>query len=249
MNIQKFLDRIGFEDEIDISLKCLTELQNCCLRSIPFENLDMHRGIKLDYSPGPVYEKIVEHRRGGVCFECNGLFYDVLTTIGYKVDMLSAKMLSDGGPPDSYTHTALIVHLEDESYLVDVGNGIAIGPPLPIKNPVEAPGERGDYRVGPFEDMMALYFRAPNENWAVRYKFTLTPQPRNGFDVPCRFIQTSPTSMFVQKRLASRLTETGRVTLTNMTFIETTATNRIERELASETEYTQTLAKYFNIQL
>jgi len=247
MNIEKFFKRINYHGPQEPTLAVLTALQHHFLRAVPFENLDIHRNIPLNYRPGPIYHKIVEQQRGGICFECNGLLYDVLTTLGFQVDLLSAKMFSEGQPLSRFTHVTLIVHLTDDDYLVDVGNGKAFGPPLPIKRPTISRGEGTVYSIGSYEDYLALTFRDETGAWQPRYIYSPTAQPRDGFTEACHYIQTSPQAIFTQKKIVSRLTEAGRITLTDMTYIRTTEEGRQEVELTSEKVYHQVLAQDFGI--
>ena len=74
MDVQKYLDRIGFKGNIEVSLKCLTNLQNCHQSNVPFENLDVVTGREKVLKVEDLYDQIVERRRGGWCHELNGLF-------------------------------------------------------------------------------------------------------------------------------------------------------------------------------
>ena len=78
MDINAFLNRIVYQENIDVIYPVLAGLQKAFLHSVPFENLDIHADIKLDYSEKPIFDKIVTRRRGGVCYESNALFYDAL---------------------------------------------------------------------------------------------------------------------------------------------------------------------------
>ena len=97
MNIAAFLDRIAYQGTIEPTLDTLTQLQHQFLLSVPFENLHIQNKTPLDYSSDGVFNKIVVDRRGGVCYEANGLFHDVLKTLGYQVDFIGAEMNSGNG--------------------------------------------------------------------------------------------------------------------------------------------------------
>ena len=68
------------------------------------------------------HAKIVDRKRGGFCYELNGLFAALLRTLGYRVELLQARVYGNGayGPP--FDHMAVRVLL-DRPYLVDVGFG------------------------------------------------------------------------------------------------------------------------------
>lgn len=76
LNETKYLERIKYEDQLSISLEVLNKLQKSHLQNIPFENLDIHTGKKIELEN--TYDKVVSKGRGGFCYELNGLFYLLL---------------------------------------------------------------------------------------------------------------------------------------------------------------------------
>ena len=83
MNKEKYLRRIGItKTGFPANLENLKFLQKQHLVHIPFENLDIHwkRLILLDVAG--FYKKIVGEKRGGFCYELNGLFYELLKELG-----------------------------------------------------------------------------------------------------------------------------------------------------------------------
>ncbi|MBZ0171736.1 MAG: arylamine N-acetyltransferase, partial [Phycisphaerales bacterium] len=73
-------------------LAALGVLQQAFLLAVPFENLDIHIGRHIDFDTASVYRKIVTERRGGFCYECNGMFHDLLAALGYRAGFASARM-------------------------------------------------------------------------------------------------------------------------------------------------------------
>ena len=99
--------------------------------------------IRLDRAS--LLAKVVGARRGGYCYELNGLFALLLRSLGYAVDLVSARVATaDGGLTDDFDHAALVVsggHLE-EPVLADVGFGEGFVEPLPLHDGFER-RERG----------------------------------------------------------------------------------------------------------
>ena len=126
-DVDRYLARIGCDGRREPSLAALTELQVAHLVHVPFENLHVFHGIGVDTSVDWSYNKIVEQRRGGWCFELNGCFAELLRRLGYTVDLLSCRTFEPetGALSDDFDHLTLLVHLDDASYLVDVGWGTA----------------------------------------------------------------------------------------------------------------------------
>jgi len=104
-------------------LQSLRRLHKKHLLSIPFENLDIHLGPPIILSEDAFYEKIITHRRGGFCYELNGSFAALLTSLGFNVRMLSARVARrNGGFTPEFDHMTLLVTMKDR-WVVDVGFG------------------------------------------------------------------------------------------------------------------------------
>ena len=126
------MDRIGFKGSLDGSANTLADLQEQHLYTVPYENLDILARKPLSLDPQDLYQKIVVSRRGGYCFELNALFGWLLRELGYKVTDLVARFWRDEQQlPPKRRHHVLIVEVEGNDYLCDVGVG-GIVPCRPI---------------------------------------------------------------------------------------------------------------------
>src|SRR5687767_8714694 len=118
MNQEKYLDRIGTgKNEIQPTLEDLKFLQRQHLLNVPFENLDIHwkRPIVLDAKK--FYKKIIEEKRGGFCYELNGLFYELLSEIGFQSKIISARVSNgNGGFGEEFDHLAILTEIDDKQY-------------------------------------------------------------------------------------------------------------------------------------
>ena len=135
MNVDRYLARIGYEGPRATSLATLTALQTAHLVAVPFENLHVfHRvGVRVDVDWS--YDKIVDQRRGGWCYELNGCFAALLHRLGFEVDLLSCRTFEPdtGGLSADFDHLALLVRADGAPYLVDVGWGDNPLTPLPAE--------------------------------------------------------------------------------------------------------------------
>ena len=96
-----------------------------------------------------IYEKIVARRRGGFCYELNGLFAALLRELGYDVTLLAAEIPEppDGTPRPERAHLVLLVRLDDP-WLVEVGWGEIYLQPLALRPGHEhADAPIGEYRL------------------------------------------------------------------------------------------------------
>jgi N-hydroxyarylamine O-acetyltransferase len=248
VNVEEALARIRYSGSREPNLDTLRSLQHAFLESVPFENLDIHTGRKISLDPSRVYEKIVGRRRGGFCYECNGLFAELLAALGYKVSRLSARMALDGKVGPEFDHMVLLVSL-DREYFADVGNGRSVRDPLALDGDGTSEAERVEYRVGAHAEGYALYYREAGSDWLPRFLFTTVPREQSEFSKMCEYHQTSPQSTFTQKRLATIATPQGRITLLDDRLVETSGAERKEQELTSEDEVLLCLRTRFGIEL
>ena len=124
VDLRAYLDRIGFDGEPAVDRVTLEKLQRLHLLALPYENLDVQLGRPLTTDPSAAFDKLVTRRRGGWCYEMNGLFGWALETVGFSVTRLaSGVMRSAMGAAALGNHLVLRVDLADGATLADVGLG------------------------------------------------------------------------------------------------------------------------------
>src|SRR4029079_9045877 len=98
MDIQAYLDRNDYHGPLDPNAETLRALHVAHLLAVPFENLNIGVGWPIVLDEAALFDKIVVRRRGGFCYELNGLFAALLRGLGFQVTMLSAGVArADGG--------------------------------------------------------------------------------------------------------------------------------------------------------
>jgi N-hydroxyarylamine O-acetyltransferase len=216
--------------------------------AIPFENLSIHWGEPIILTDEALFDKIVTRRRGGFCYELNGLFAALLRSLGFTVAMLSARTANDAGQFSvEFDHMTLMV-LADSSWLVDVGFGDTFRKPLLLEVGVVQRQNGRDYLIKNDGEFRTLMEYKAGDGWRAQYRFDLEPYQYADYEQRCHYHQTSPESHFTQKRVCSRATPAGRLTLSGETFITTTSNGeRQERLLGDEDEVAQILQEYFGI--
>lgn len=218
------------------------------LLAVPFENLSIHWEEPIVLADDALFEKVVERRRGGFCFELNGLFAALLRDLGFEVVMLSARVArGEGGYTPAFDHMTLMVSLA-ERWLVDVGFGDTFREPLRLDDRSVQVQNGRDYLIAPDDDYLILNERQHGDEWQAQYRFNLQPYQYPDYVERCHYHQTSPESHFRQRRICTRATPKGRLTLSELRFITTTLSGeRQERLLPNEEEYGKMLAKHFGI--
>ena len=220
------------------------------LLSIPFENLDICLGRPIILSPDAFYEKLIAHRRGGFCYELNGSFAGLLTSLGFKVRMLSARVTrKNGGFTPEFDHMTLLVTMKDR-WLADVGFGESFTEPkrLDFEGPQTDNGRIYRITRRARGRLLSRWDREKNL-WEPQYLFSLRPRSLGDFVRRCLYQQTSPNSHFKKGRVCTLLTRNGRVTLTDTKLIVTRGRRRIERPVNTRGEFDRLLRRWFDIDL
>jgi len=245
----KYLERINYTGSTSSSVEVLTKLQQLHLLNVPFENLDIHTGKKIELEN--TYDKIVNNHRGGFCYELNGLFFQLLTAIGFEAKLVSARAynnkLQTFGP--EFDHMAIVASIENQNYLVDVGFGEFTYSPLKLELDLLQADRAGKFMIKQYDATYLTVSKVDGNGSIPEYIFTQTPRQLNDFAVMCHYHQTSSLSHFTQKRLCSMVTGKGRITISGNVLKKTENGSVIEISLTDEAEFNKALWDYFNMQL
>jgi N-hydroxyarylamine O-acetyltransferase len=242
-----YLDRIAYRGPLEPTADTLRQLQLAHLLAVPFENLSIHAREPIILDDAALFDKIVSRRRGGFCYELNGLFSALLRHLGFAVTMIQAEAVgADGtfGPP--FDHMALVVMLE-ERWLVDVGFGDSFREPLRLDVRTIQEQGAGAYRIADAGPALVVTQRDTGRRWRSQYRFDLTPRVYADYAAMCHYHQTSPDSHFTRQRLCSIATVDGRATISGNRLIVTSGGKRRELPLADEPQYEGALRDYFGI--
>jgi N-hydroxyarylamine O-acetyltransferase len=238
MELRAYLDRIDFSGVPRADLTTLKALHRAHLRAITYENINVQLGRPMPFAPAQAYELLVERRRGGWCYQMNGVFGWALGEIGFDVRRLA------GHGPNPNSHLVLKVELDEGAWIADVGYSDGPVEPFPL---VEAAFEqRGfDFRVELIEDG----FRLHNHRFGMTKSYDCGGPNEAGMMQTCGWLQTAPESPFVQHLVLAHHTEAGLVTLVDRTLREITAAG-IERRLIEDAgELVETLQRRFGIEV
>lgn len=248
MDIQVYFDRIGYTGSRDLTADNLTLLIRQHLETVPFENLDCYpNGQPLTNAPDRLFEKIVLNRRGGICFELNGLLFQLLTALGYNCHSVAVRIpRPDGIAPIS--HQGVVVTLDGKQYYCDVGFG---GPGPKGALPLDAdPVQTVDGE--PFriirEGIYVTIQRYHQDAWSDILRYADVPCLPEDFSGLLYCFSTAPDSYFVVQRLANLCVKGGgSLALTGDRFTARRNGTVVQRVLQDEEEIRKVLEKEFGI--
>ncbi len=250
--VEAYLRRVEYGGSRRPSLEVLRGLHLAHMWQVPFENLDIHLGREIALSEESLYRKVVEDRRGGFCYELNGLFAALLSVLGFQVRLLSARVVgADGLPGPEFDHLALLVDVGQRQLLADVGFGDSFREPLALQSGTSQTQVGVSYRLEKASGEWSLLARAAGagEGWRPSYSFTLEARRLDQFQEMCRHHQSSPDSPFTRNRMCTRATPDGRFTLSGMRTTETVHGRRQQSELEGEAEFWQVAEERFGIRV
>jgi N-hydroxyarylamine O-acetyltransferase len=247
MELAAYLDRIGFAGCPEPDLATLRRIQRGHLENIPYENLDVQLGRPVTLEPRDAFAKLVTARRGGWCYEMNGVFRWALETIGFRVmAMTGAVLRAERGDAAIGNHLALTVEL-DQPYLVDVGLGDGPSEPIPLG---EGRYWQGWRELG-LEPLADGWWRFHNHDRAFATSFDFRREPADWalLAEKCHWLQSDPDSRFVQNAVCLRHEPDGVVALVGRVLKQVTANGTEDQELSSAEAYAEALAERFGIRL
>ena len=241
-NLTDYLSRIGYNGAVSNDLTTLTQLVQKQLRSIPFENTEVQAGRIPSLTPEDIYTKIITNRRGGYCYEINGIFAMALTALQFEWYFAGARpMFYPMRRPK--THMVVIVRVDGRDYLCDTGfGGYALRAPIEI---VEGEAVQDGDRFGlELIDGEYVLSSLVQDEWQRQYGFALQPQEWIEFSLANYFNATHPDTIFTQKKLAIMQTPNGRKILVDneLKLIEEGKLERLE------VDYEGALKEYFGLE-
>lgn len=217
MDIERYFKYIGINKPTSISFEALKEIHKHHLLRIPFENLDIINGKPLSMNPSFIMTKIIENKRGGICFETNTLLSTILVELGFEVNYVSAKFWNDekqAWNPD-FSHLALVVIIEENTYLADVGVGGGFLEPLLLQHNHEYSDSNGAYRVIEITETTYILQKLEESNWNDLLFISTESKHLHQFEEQFLYYQTSKETIFTKNKIVNRLTTDGRITLSD----------------------------------
>lgn len=248
-NPELYLNRIGLSVPPDLDKTGLVQLHQAQFFSIPFENFDIQMGKSILLDPEHLFQKLVLKKRGGYCFELNGLLAMALKHFGFNVRPLLARVHL-AAEPSGRTHLLNLVELENGPWIIDAGFGAGgLRSPLPLKPGVYEHESGYSFSLekrAPWGWMMRTLDKGL---WKDSYSFDLEHVTKEDIDVGNFYTSHSPNTHFTQIRTASKPTAKGRISIRNFTFTcingEKVETSQVE----DGPGYLDFLEEHFDIRL
>jgi N-hydroxyarylamine O-acetyltransferase len=242
IDFESYLHRIGLAGTDSPSWQAIHRAH---ATSIPFENLDPHRGIAVSLEQPDLERKLVSEGRGGYCFEHNLLLASALEHIGLKVEPMLARVRvgRTTSAPRPTGHLVLrVTGADGKPWHADVGFGLGtLLDPIPFGADPDNVNEQSGWSFRVIGDGPELVLQTLGaDGWSDVYGFVPEPVPRVDIEVSNWWTCTNPGSAFVFGLIASVHRSDGRRQAIcdwsgSLTEIATTPAGTVSTELARST--------------
>jgi len=245
--LDAYLARIGVGRPITLDLAGLSQLHRAHLMAFTWEALDAFMGWPSSVSPASAFTKMVEGRRGGWCYEMNGLFGAALAALGFRVTRLCGGVDREKlGDLAIGNHLTLRVDL-DRPYLAEVGVADAIVEPVPLAlGPIS---QRGfDFSITP-ADGGWLRFNNHARGIATSFDFRPDHSDEAAMAATHGWLMQDAGSPFTNALAILRHTEDGYIALQNDHLRHVTANSLKEQRITSADHLADTIATVFRLDI
>jgi arylamine N-acetyltransferase len=253
-DLAAYFRRVGHTGPAEPTLATLRALVAAHNGAIPFENLDPLMGVPVaDLGEDALFDKLVHRRRGGYCYEQNGVMGHVLAELGFGVQRLGGRVvwMNTSGVLPAQTHEALSVTVPgaDGPWLVDVGfGGQTLSSPIRLQVGTEQRTRHEPYRIRADGDVNFLEAQIRGD-WQTLYMFTMAPQPQIDREVGSWYVSTYPKSIFVVGLSVALVTDDARWNLRGRNLAIHSAGNTERIRFASAADVLNALTERFGIDL
>lgn len=216
LQIQQYLRKLQLNDfEPTVNLATLTKLQDAHLKYIPYENFDCLNGKITSLKRQDMFNKVIIHNRGGICFELNGLYNWLLESLGFDVTSYSARFIDKMETYQLRRHRVMCVTLGEKRYLTDVGvNSESPRVPLEITEGLIQSDGISQYKFTRSEFWgWLLWQKERGKIWKRLFGFTEEPQIDKDFITASFWCDAHPDSPFIKSKKLSIFREDCNITI------------------------------------
>lgn len=248
MDVSDYLRRIGYSAPARPDLATLKAVHRAHVETIPYEDLDVQLGAPVSRAPEAAFDKIVTRKRGGWCYEMNGLLGWALEQIGFDVTRLAGGVVREFmGEQAVGNHLVLVVDLDGEPWVADAGFGDGLIEPVPLKEGAFANGAF-ECSLERIEDGWWRYRNDPLGS-APSFDFHLDMRDEALLEDRCQWLQTHPDSPFVQTAVVQRWRDGEHLSLRGRVFQRIGAEGKRFDILENEAAFLRVLKDDFNLDL
>ncbi len=208
--VEEYLNRLGIYEKLDISFDSLCKIQQNHLLNVPFENFNIHLYKELKLEKDFIFDKIVNKKRGGLCYEMNYLLYLILVKMGFDAELIGSKTKNDG---NFFDHPLIKVFLDNNYYLVDVGFGDNFMKPIKLSKNTIHTDTKGTFKISFVEGNEYILEKLTNDIFVKQFIIRDKEEKIEDFYNRKEWYVNSDQSIFRKNFFCSKEYLDGRVSL------------------------------------
>jgi len=205
-------------DSRELDFEFLSDVVARHVATFAFSSVGCRLGEDLPLDFESLHHRLVVRRRGGYCFEQNGLLYRVLEELGFSPELYLARVIYNQDTHPGLTHRITMVEHEGRRYVLDVGFG-PLGPriPVPMSEIESNDGEKvfriserrpGEYHMQVFKD----------GDFFSLYRFELARYGQADCELGHFYSHRHPDAAFVNHLVASLIQESETRSLRDLEY-------------------------------
>jgi N-hydroxyarylamine O-acetyltransferase len=231
------------------SVALLSEIVRRHVAALSFSSVGPRMGDDLPLHTDALLDRIVVRRRGGYCFEQNGLLFEMLDELGFDVTMYLARIVFNREGHPALTHRITVVHLDGVDWLVDVGFG-PLGPPMPVPmNGDVAVDSWRRFRVNALDDGARALEVDRDGAFVPLYRFDLVRFGQSDAELGHFYSHRHPEATFVNNLVASRILDDEIRSLRNREYWVVTASGEERHDVADAPDLLRILNEELGIEV
>lgn len=233
--VAKYLRTLGLQDR-NMDLQFLKDLVGRHVATFAFSSVGCQLGDELSLDLEPLYQRIVIRRRGGYCFEQNGLLFEVLKELGFDPQLFLGRVILNKDIHPGLTHRISIVEYEGQQYLLDAGFGYT-GPavPVPMSGEEVQDGQR-TFRIAQRRDGEYHTQVVQDGDFFSLYRFELARYGQADCELGHFYSHKHPSANFVNHLVVSRILKQETRFLINLNYSVSTLAGTSIRKVSGAQE-------------
>jgi arylamine N-acetyltransferase len=250
MDTAAFLQRIGVAEHSEPGIEALSELHQAFVGAVPYESVQFQFGQGGPMDPEAVAQRIIAREAGGYCFQLNGVFAHLLTSLGYDVTMHRGGVQTANRPAVvDASHMVLTTVLDGEPWLIDVGLGDGLLTPMPLQ--VGATVHQEPFTLTLRESQLVDGWRLDHDprGSIIGMDFESAPATWADFEDQHKRLSLSPDSPFVRGCSAFLRRPESMAAIRSVGFTQTYKDRTDNKIIDSQSEYYEVLADIFQLPL
>lgn len=245
--LQTYLNQLGLGSPF-LNIDFVEQLQSRHLAEFSFSSINAMGNDFLSLDEEVLFNRLIEKRLGGYCFEHNKIAYLALLALGFQARPVLARVLLNGTTTNPRTHRLTLVTVGNCEYLVDVGFGVkAPVKPLPINENGRVNQGCHEYEIQRNNNHIVVSMLRPEK--VTLYEVDLTVVNEEDCNVAHFYSHQYPAASFVNNLVVARIEEGKRYLIRNLSFSywnEHTGTFK-EQTISSAVQLQALLVAYFRV--